>query len=66
MNNNTIILGIGNIGRKDDGLGWLFLDYLKKNKFDKKSNEKLKNIYKSIFKIKLKYKKLKRKKFLTK
>ena len=34
MNNKTIVLGIGNIGRKDDGLGWLFLDYLKKSKFE--------------------------------
>lgn len=34
MNNKTIVLGIGNIGRKDDGLGWLFLDYLKKCKFE--------------------------------
>jgi hydrogenase maturation protease len=25
----TIILGIGNNGRQDDGLGWLFLDSLK-------------------------------------
>lgn len=24
-----IVLGIGNSGRQDDGLGWLFLDYLK-------------------------------------
>jgi len=28
--NKTIILGVGNIGRQDDGLGWLFLDFLKK------------------------------------
>ena len=28
MENKTIVLGIGNIGRQDDGLGWLFLDYL--------------------------------------
>jgi hydrogenase maturation protease len=27
--NKIIILGIGNIGRQDDGLGWLFLDFLK-------------------------------------
>ncbi len=26
----NIILGIGNIGRQDDGLGWEFLDFLKK------------------------------------
>ena len=26
---NTIVLGIGNNGRQDDGLGWLFLDFLK-------------------------------------
>ena len=24
----TIILGIGNNGRQDDGLGWAFLDFL--------------------------------------
>lgn len=34
MNYKTIVLGIGNIGRKDDGLGWLFLDFLNKNKFE--------------------------------
>ncbi len=28
--NKNIILGIGNIGRQDDGLGWEFLDFLKK------------------------------------
>ena len=28
--NKIIVLGIGNIGRQDDGLGWLFLDFLKK------------------------------------
>lgn len=28
--NKTIVLGIGNIGRQDDGLGWVFLDFLKK------------------------------------
>ena len=33
--NRSIILGIGNVGRKDDGLGWLFLDYLKKNELEK-------------------------------
>ena len=27
--NRIIVLGIGNIGRQDDGLGWLFLDELK-------------------------------------
>ncbi len=27
-NNKTIVLGIGNVGRQDDGLGWLFIDYL--------------------------------------
>ena len=27
--NKTIVLGIGNNGRQDDGLGWLFLDFLK-------------------------------------
>ncbi|TGV02156.1 hydrogenase maturation protease [Flavivirga rizhaonensis] len=25
----TIVFGIGNTGRQDDGLGWLFLDFLK-------------------------------------
>ncbi len=34
MKNNTIILGIGNIGRQDDGLGWLFLDFLKNEGFE--------------------------------
>ncbi|NNK87336.1 MAG: hydrogenase maturation protease [Flavobacteriaceae bacterium] len=24
----TLIFGIGNVGRQDDGLGWIFLDYL--------------------------------------
>ena len=33
MENKTIVLGIGNIGRQDDGLGWLFLDYLKDEGF---------------------------------
>ncbi len=28
-----LVLGIGNIGRQDDGLGWLFLDYLQKANF---------------------------------
>jgi len=26
---NILVLGIGNNGRQDDGLGWLFLDFLK-------------------------------------
>ena len=25
---NTLLIGIGNSGRKDDGLGWKFLDYI--------------------------------------
>jgi len=29
LDNKTIIIGIGNTGRQDDGLGWLFLDALK-------------------------------------
>lgn len=28
LDNKTIILGIGNNGRQDDGLGWLLLDFL--------------------------------------
>jgi hydrogenase maturation protease len=28
--NKIIVIGIGNIGRQDDGLGWEFLDFLKK------------------------------------
>lgn len=28
---NILIIGIGNSGRGDDGLGWLMLDHLKKN-----------------------------------
>ncbi len=28
---NTLLIGIGNNGRKDDGLGWAFLDIVKKN-----------------------------------
>lgn len=32
-NNKTIVFGIGNIGRQDDGLGWLFLDFLKEKQF---------------------------------
>ena len=31
--NKTIIIGIGNSGRQDDGLGWLFLDFLKEEGF---------------------------------
>lgn len=30
LDNKTIVLGIGNNGRQDDGLGWSVLDYLKK------------------------------------
>lgn len=26
---NTILIGIGNCGRQDDGLGWAFIDHLK-------------------------------------
>lgn len=29
----TIIIGIGNSGRQDDGLGWLFLDFLTEKPF---------------------------------
>ncbi len=29
-----IILGIGNNGRQDDGLGWMFLDFLEKQNSD--------------------------------
>ncbi len=29
---NTVIFGIGNSARQDDGLGWAFLDELQKNK----------------------------------
>lgn len=32
--NKTIVFGIGNIGRQDDGLGWLFLDHLKEKQFN--------------------------------
>lgn len=32
--NKTIIIGIGNSGRQDDGLGWLFLDHLQKEGFE--------------------------------
>ncbi len=28
---SILLIGIGNIGRKDDGLGWLFLDSFKKH-----------------------------------
>jgi hydrogenase maturation protease len=28
-----LVLGIGNIGREDDGMGWLFLDYLQEAKY---------------------------------
>ncbi|MDH3321494.1 MAG: hydrogenase maturation protease [Flavobacteriaceae bacterium] len=34
-NNKSIIIGIGNTGRKDDGLGWLFIDSLKQNATEK-------------------------------
>ena len=30
----TLILGIGNSGRKDDGLGWKFIDFLKEQKIE--------------------------------
>ncbi len=30
-----IVFGIGNTGRQDDGLGWLFLDHLKSKGFNK-------------------------------
>lgn len=30
----TIVLGIGNNGRQDDGLGWLFLDFLNEQNLD--------------------------------
>lgn len=29
LDHNILVLGIGNNGRQDDGLGWLFLDFLK-------------------------------------
>jgi hydrogenase maturation protease len=29
MNSKTLIFGIGNCGREDDGLGWAFLDQIK-------------------------------------
>lgn len=31
--NKGIVLGIGNTGRQDDGLGWLFLDHIKNKGF---------------------------------
>jgi len=31
---NTIIIGIGNNTRQDDGLGWCFIDLLEKNGFN--------------------------------
>ncbi len=34
LDNKTIVLGIGNNGRQDDGLGWLFLDFLKSEHSD--------------------------------
>ena len=39
VKNKCIIFGIGNSGRQDDGLGWAFLDLLKKNEFEKASFE---------------------------
>lgn len=30
----TVVLGIGNNGRQDDGLGWLFLDFLNEQNLD--------------------------------
>lgn len=30
----TIVIGIGNNGRQDDGLGWLFLDFLEEKEAD--------------------------------
>ncbi|UOB17102.1 hydrogenase maturation protease [Abyssalbus ytuae] len=32
-NNKILVIGIGNIGRQDDALGWLFLDYVKSLNF---------------------------------
>ena len=32
LDKRIIVLGIGNTGRQDDGLGWLFLDFLKSQK----------------------------------
>ncbi|PCH98076.1 MAG: Ni/Fe hydrogenase [Gammaproteobacteria bacterium] len=34
-NNSSLIYGIGNIGRQDDGLGWAFVDWLEKEKICK-------------------------------
>jgi len=31
---STLVLGIGNCGRKDDGLGWKFIDYLMVQKIE--------------------------------
>jgi len=31
---NIIVLGIGNSGRQDDGLGWMFLDFLEEQNSD--------------------------------
>lgn len=31
LKNKTILFGIGNCGREDDGLGWSFLDKIEKN-----------------------------------
>ena len=31
--NKILVLGVGNIGRQDDGLGWLLLDYLEEANF---------------------------------
>ena len=31
---NIIVLGIGNNGRQDDGLGWMFLDFLEEQNSD--------------------------------
>jgi hydrogenase maturation protease len=33
-NRGTLVLGIGNSGRKDDGLGWKFIDFLKEKALD--------------------------------
>ena len=32
--NRTLVLGIGNCGRKDDGLGWKFIDFLKEQEIE--------------------------------
>ncbi len=34
LNKKTIVLGIGNNGRQDDGLGWLLLDFLNDQNLD--------------------------------